>query len=136
MAQPTPAICEAADAKQSCLRSAPDLACGLDDKLELAPLIILGELVAADRRGEAALRRQRQPLQRDIFRRLIDPALQRVLALQRRLLAGDETEDGHLVAGQMAQRLEAAGTVGVVFEEEALDVHRSERDLGDRLVAA
>src|SRR5262249_16797069 len=52
------------------------------------------------------------------LRRLIEPALDRVLALQGAALRGDDADHNDLVAlGQEAQRLEAAGAVGVVFQE-------------------
>ena len=56
---------------------APDLAGRFDHERKLAPLVVLGELVAADGGGEAALRRQREALQRDKFCGLLDPAQQR-----------------------------------------------------------
>ena len=57
------------------------------------------------------------------FGRLVDAALDVVLLLQRAALGGDEAEHHDLVAlGQEAQRLEAAGALGVVFEEIAVVV--------------
>ena len=76
-------------------------------------------------------------LERRELRRLVDAALDVVLLLQRADLGGDEAEHHDLVAlRQEPQRLEAAGAVGVVFQEIAVEVHAAEQPLGDRLVAA
>src|SRR5687768_16189394 len=54
----------------------------LHDHLELRPLLVLGEDIAFLGRGEAALRRQAELLQRYEFRGLVDAALELVLGLQ------------------------------------------------------
>src|SRR6185295_2544726 len=103
---------------------APDLACHFDDALELAPLLILAQLVAVVRAREAALRRQAQVFQRHVARSLVDAPLQRFLRLERARLGGDEAEHDVLPLRQPAQRLEAAGALAVVFHEEAVYVGR------------
>src|SRR5581483_11757144 len=95
----------------------------LDDHGELRPLLLLGEDVPLFGRREAALRRQAELLHGDEFRRLADAALEIVLLLELAELGGDEAEHDLLIASRHeAQRLEATGTVGVVFEEEAVIV--------------
>src|SRR3569623_1160063 len=62
----------------------------LDDHPQLRPLLVLGERVALLGRGKAALRRQRQLLERRELRRLVDPALVRVLGLELPGLGGNQ----------------------------------------------
>src|SRR4051794_19361303 len=57
---------------------APDLFGDLDDHPQLRPLLLLGQDIAFLGRGEAALRRQRELVERDVFGRLVDPPLDRV----------------------------------------------------------
>ena len=62
---------------EACERhSAPDFVRGLDDEPELRELLVVGERVAVDRRGEAALRREAEPLERDEAACLVDPPLE------------------------------------------------------------
>src|SRR5881409_2232365 len=102
----------------------PHVARDLDDALELAPLLVLGQRVAVVRAGEAALRRQPQALERHVLGRFVDPAPQRVRRLERAGFRGHQTEHDLLVARQQAQRLEAAGALGVPLHEIAVDVRR------------
>src|SRR5258708_26424426 len=69
------------------LGRAPDLAGDLDDEAELGNLVLDRDLVPLDRAREAALRAQAKLVERQKARRLVDAALQFVLALQRRQLA-------------------------------------------------
>src|SRR4051812_48621832 len=115
----------------------PHLVGELLDHAKLRPLLLLGEDVALLGGGEAALRRQAELLQRSELGRLVDPALDVILLLERAALGGDEPEHHGLVAlRQEAQRLEAAGAVAVVFEEVAVVVHLPQQRLRDRLVTA
>src|SRR5260370_40495554 len=116
--------------------SAPHLARGVDDEAQLGDLLGRGQRVALERRGEAALRAEAELLERDIFRGLLDAALERVLLLQRAVLGGDQAEHDHLALGHEAQRLEPARARIVVFEEEAVDLELAEQRLGDVVVAA
>ena len=50
-------------------RSAPDLGGGLDDQPELGDLLVEGQHVALDGRGEAALRGQAELVERDVLAR-------------------------------------------------------------------
>ena len=95
-----------------------------------------GERVALDGRGEPALRRQAELVERDVPRRLLDPPLQLVLVLELAALRGHEPEHDELARRHEAQRLEAAGAGVVVLEEEAVDLELAEQRLGDEVVAA
>src|SRR5687768_11055116 len=95
----------------------PHLIRDLHDFAHLGPLLLLGEDVALLGRGEAALRAECELLHRREFRRLVDPALDDVLALERAALRGDDADHDDLLAlGQESQRFETAGTLAVVFE--------------------
>src|SRR5579862_6216280 len=70
----------------------PHLARDLDDHPQLGPLLFLGEVIAFLGRSEAALRRQAELIERDIFRRLVDAALEFVLCFQRAGLGRHQPE--------------------------------------------
>src|SRR5215475_4122042 len=90
----------------------------LDDHAQLRPFLLLGENVALLGGGEAALRGQAELLERREFGGFLNAAFDIVLLLQRSALGGDEAKHHNLVAlRKKAQRLEAAGPLGVVFEE-------------------
>src|SRR4051794_19663942 len=115
----------------------PHLVGELDDLAHLGPLLVLREDVAFLGAGEAALRAERELLDRCEFRRLVDAALDVLDLLQRAGFRRDEAEHDDLIAlGQEAERLEAAGARRVVFEEIAVVFHVAQQPLGDRLVAA
>src|SRR5437763_13609662 len=113
--------------------AAPDLARDVDAQLELCLLLLDGEVVAVVRAREAALRREAHVLERHVLRGLIDTALEMVLALELRQLGADEAEHDFLALRHEAQRLEAAGALGVVLEEETIDVQAGEHALGDEV---
>src|SRR3954447_18608359 len=71
---------------------APDLGGGLDDQAQLRDLLVVGERVALDRRGEAALRRQAELVERHERGRLLDPPHELVLRLELAALRRDEAE--------------------------------------------
>src|SRR3989442_11891150 len=92
------------------------------DHGELRPLLVLGQHVALLGGGEAALRAQGELVDIDVLGRLVDAAPDGVLALERAALRRDEAEHHDLLPlRQETQGLEAAGPVGVVFEEIAVD---------------
>ena len=66
--------------------------------------------------------RQAELFERREFRRLVDAALEIVLVFQPARLGGDEAEHDHLALRHEAQRLEAAGALVVIFQEEAVDI--------------
>ena len=94
------------------------------------------ELVALERRGEAALRREAELVDVDVTRCLFDPSLQLVLRLELAALRGHEPEHGDLSLRQEAERLEAAGALVVPLEEVPIDFELVEEGLGDEVVAA
>ena len=110
--------------------------CGVDDEAQLGPLLVLGQGVALDRAGEAALRAQAQPVERDVGGRLVDAPGELVGRLQLGPLAGDQAEHDLLAVGHEAQRGEVPGAFVVVLEEVAIDGELVEQHLGDGLVAA
>ena len=65
------------------------------------------------------MRTEREPLGIDEARRIVDPAPERVEALERRRLAADQAEHHALVLDE-TQRREIAGALGVVFEQEVI----------------
>src|SRR6187431_3203391 len=116
---------------------APNLVGELDDLAHLGPLLVLGEDIAFLGRGEAALRRQAELLERSELRRFLDALLDVALVLERAALGGYQAEHDLLVTlGQEAQRLEAAGALGVVFQEIAVVIDLSEQGFCHGLIAA
>src|SRR5262245_22654132 len=115
---------------------APDRPRHRPDQRELPPLVLLGHRRAADRRAEAALRAEREALERHERRRLVDPPAERVRRLERRGLAAHQPEHDTLVRRHEPQRPEIAGALAVVFEQEHVDAALPEELLRDRLVAA
>ena len=118
------------------VRRAPDLFADGHDELELAPLVVLGELVAVVGAGEPALRAQGEAVEGHDLGGLVEAAADHVGVLELGRLRRDEPDDGGLRRGEVAQRLEPAGPVAVELEEEGVDVEAAEHGLGDRLVAA
>src|SRR5262249_57684565 len=95
--------------------SSPHLIRHLHDPPQLRPLLVLGQDIAFLARGEAALRREAELLERDEFRRLVDAALDRVLGFERPALGGNEAEHHQLALGHESQRLEAPPPPAVLF---------------------
>src|SRR5689334_21244110 len=98
----------------------PDRGGGIDDELELSPFDRLGDRVASDRGGKAALRADREPLEIDVAGRFLGAPLEIGDALQRRRLAADEPKYDAFVLDE-TQRAEVAGARRVVFEQEMID---------------
>src|SRR5262249_26418725 len=85
--------------------SSPNLVGELDNHAQFRPFLLLGQDIAFLGRGEAALRREAELLERSEFARFLDAALDGVLLLERAALGGDEAQRHDLVAlGQEAQR--------------------------------
>src|SRR5579875_1985185 len=116
--------------------SAPDLSGYLDDQRELGELLATGQVVALDRRGEAALRREAQLLERHVLRGLVDASFQVVLRFELRRFRRHEPEYDLLARRHEAQRREGARALVVELEEEAVDVELAEQRLRDEVVAA
>ena len=113
----------------------PDVGGDVDDEGQLGDLLVVGQHVALDRRGEAALGRQAQLLERHVLRRLVDASLERVLVLERARLGRDEAEHDHLARRHEAQRFEPARARVVVLQKEPVDVQLGEQRLGHEVVA-
>src|SRR6185312_5916118 len=71
---------------------APHLRGGLQDELQLAELLVGGQVVALARGREAALRREAELVDVHVLRGLLDAALEVVLALELRALRRHEAE--------------------------------------------
>src|ERR1051326_2075208 len=103
------------------LPSSPHLARDVEDQFELRFLLIDGERVAFGVAREAALRAERELLDRHELRGLVDPPLHVVLLLERARLRRHQPEDDRLALRHEAQRPEVAGARAVVLEEVAGD---------------
>src|SRR5258708_28943981 len=99
---------------------------------QLLGLLLRRDAVALHRRREAALRAQREAVQRQVPRRLLDARAHLVVGLQPRLLGRHQAQHHGAVLRHVAQRLEPAGARVVVLQQEALE-QRLLEDPGDRL---
>src|SRR5258706_10853768 len=72
----------------------------------------------------------------DVFRRLVDQPQEIVLRLEPGSLGREEAEDDGLVLRDEAKRLEAAGALAVVLQQEPIVTKLPECLLGDPVVAA
>ena len=106
----------------------PDFFCNLLDERQLAPLIRIGHKIAFLGGSEAALRAERQLLERHIFGSLADARDNVFLIFQLGILGGYQTQNDLLLA-DVAQRLETAGTVAVVLEEEPVHIAVREENI-------
>src|SRR6185369_9306384 len=97
--------------------SAPNLLGRLDHQSQFIALCFHCDLVAVHGARKAALRRQRQLLDRRVLRGLGDAALECVLVFQLPEFRGDQTQHGGLALGQETQRAEVAGALVVVLHE-------------------
>ena len=105
-------------------------------ELEFCPLLLLGELVANGTRGEAALRRERETLKRNILGCLVDAGYDGILVLEFGTLRSDKTEHHMFVGAHLSQWLEAAGALVVVFEIEHVDILAGEHPIGYGVVGS
>src|SRR6266567_1072884 len=103
--------------------SAPDRCGGAGDESQLGLLLIGREQVAAAGGGESALRADRQVLTVHVPGRLIDAALEVIEGFQDRGLGGDQAEHHDAAWRDEPQRLEAAGPLGVVLQQEPVHWH-------------
>src|SRR5690606_2626804 len=115
---------------------APDRAGGRDRQPRLGALVLDGHIVAMDRAGEAAVRRQGELLEGGVLRRLVDAALEVVLGFQGAELGRDQAQHHDLAARQEAQGPEIAAAVIVVFHEIRIQMHFRQQRLGHGLVVA
>src|SRR5580693_2661277 len=97
---------------------APDVLGYVDDEAELRLLVVQRQRIALRRRGEAALAGQAELVERHVFRRFVDAALEVVRGFELRALCGDQAQHHLLARRHETQRLEPAGPLIVEFEEE------------------
>src|SRR5690606_24715047 len=113
-----------------------DLAGQLRHQPQFGRLIVVAEVVAFVRAGEAALRAEAALVEIDVGGRLVDTPLDDVLGFQLREFAADQAEHHGFFPGHEAQRAEVAGARVVVLEEEDVDGGFVEHHFRHRLVAA
>ncbi len=96
----------------------PHLVRQFRDHAQLGPLLLICEHIALFGGRKTALRRQAKLIERYVFGRFIDAALDLISRFQPPALGGDKAKNHLLlVFRQDAQRLEAAGAIGVELEE-------------------
>jgi hypothetical protein len=108
----------------------------LDDELELGALLVVAEGIALDGGGKAALAGQAQLVEGDVLGGGVDAALEVVGVFQLATLGRDQPQHDHLAGRDEPQRLETAGALVVVFQEESVHGQAAEQRLGDEVVAA
>jgi hypothetical protein len=116
--------------------SAPHLSSDLRDETKLRPLVVGRKRIAEHRGREPALGGDREPLERDVSARGLNPSRQVVDGLETGPLGGHQAEDHPPVAGHPNERLEAPGAGIVVLEQQTTSTDAPEDLLRDRLVAA
>src|SRR5580704_12450511 len=114
----------------------PHLLGDFADHPQLRPLFLFGESIPFLGRGEAALRRQAELLEIGEFCGFLDTPLDGVLGFQTAGLCRHQAEHDEAVFLQALERLETAGTVGVVFHEIAVHLDLVEQHFLLGLVAA
>src|ERR1700689_4017736 len=116
--------------------SAPDLARGIDHELELAPLLVQGEQVARGDGSEAALSAEREIFEWDEMRGFVNAPAQVVRRFKLWKFRGDKPQHNAFAARHQPQRFEAAGALGIVFQQEVIHVECAKKFFGDGVVAA
>src|ERR1700750_2385240 len=88
---------------------APNFARKRNHKPELLLLHLRRDRIAGVDAGEAALRTDREPVEVDVSRRVLDALFKCILVFQDRCLGRDNAEHDGLVARHQTQRRERAG---------------------------
>jgi len=124
----------------------PDVVGDLTDQLELVDHAVPINGVTLTVRRKATLRADTNLVERRIQRDVVtlsndlgsvdNALLHLLLILHGGKLAGDDTQDDVLVGGEVLERLEATGTLGVVLEVVGVHVQLLEELDGDAVVAA
>ena len=86
-------------------RLTPRPACETSITIDLAPLLLFGEQIAFETRGEPALRAERELLERHVLRGRVDPAAQLVDRFELPGLGRDQAQDDDLPLRDETQRL-------------------------------
>src|SRR5436309_6012492 len=114
--------------------SRPDDRSRVDDRAQLRALVVAAQGVTDDGRGEATLRGERQPVERDDLRSLPNSGDEFVDGLAPRRLRRHESEHDDLVVGNRAKRSERAGPRVVVLEQQSLCANAGEQPLREPVV--
>src|SRR5262245_19762467 len=101
-------------------RLTPDLARGLDDPFELALLVVFADQITHYVGRKAALGADGNLLQGHESSRLIDASFKVIDRFQLRDLGAHQSEYDDLSFRQKSQRLKAARSRAVIFEQEAI----------------
>src|SRR5437764_12540951 len=91
----------------------PNLRRGLQHHVELAKLFVFAEEVSADARSESTLGAERQLLNGQVARGLVDPSSQLVNGLDAANFGRDKTEDCNLALWHKTQRFETPGPFSI-----------------------
>lgn len=94
----------------------PDLFRDFFNKSKLAPLLLLGQVVAFFRGGEAALRAQANPVQVDVLCRFLDPFQDVLFIFQLTEFRREQAQHDLLIVLQEAKRLEIACPLGIELQ--------------------
>ena len=116
------------------IRLSPDLSGGLDHQFQLAPLLVLGQQIACFSGCEAALRAERQTLDRDVLGRLVYPTQKIVLGLHHMVFGANQSQHNSLVVRQKSEWLKPACSFCVVLQQDSTDIKCPEQLLGDGFV--
>src|SRR5262249_11351678 len=114
---------------------APDRSRRLENALELAPLILLRDHDMVET-AETALRTERELLDRQVSRGLLDPTLDQIERLEIGPLGGDEAEHCDLALGHEPQRRKAARAFVIIFEQQPGGVGPRKKTPGQARVVA
>jgi hypothetical protein len=98
--------------------------------LQLRPLDLLIQAAHATARGE------RELLEGEELRGLLEAALQVVRRSTSVPVVGGEAENSRAVPRNETDRIEGAGSLAVVLQQETIELKLAEEALGDRIVAA
>ena len=100
----------------------PDPPRDAPDQAQLRLLLLEGHDLRDLPRGEAALRADGEPLERHVPGRLLDPRDEVVRVLERAVFRRHEPEHNLVVGQDVRERRKGARAVGVVLEQEPVDV--------------
>src|SRR5919107_1831698 len=114
----------------------PDLLRSLDDGAELVLFDFDAYGVANYGGGEATLRNQGQPLQRNISSCLVESGFQLFSRFEPGCLGGDEAEYGYLILRHVREGIEVPRAFVIVLEHQPLCVYAAEDAARQRLVGA
>src|SRR5262245_3004424 len=109
----------------------PHASRSLEHHVQLTPLLVFGEQIARNTGGEAALRAEREVLERKVPARLVDPSAELVHRLEAPGLGGDQPEHRNCALPDEAQGSKTAGALGVVLEQQPVVFEAAKERFGD-----